>query len=243
MFRSDASRRTHQRVWRDSFVVGEYEAEVFRPYDRGEMAIAIDAAERFDREHKAKGARNGPIGHVGLEVYRALWRRVNFATGRCDPSLEGIMRDVRRSRRAVVQALKRLWHNGLVRWLRRFVYTGQRAIRGPQVQQATNAYELRQLPASMLALVPAGKRARYRPKAHPAPTPRQAAPRQRGKKSPAVRVWAAWGRMGAAIRDHLGRDNLAKLDALSARLRELDERESTQADQTSPSEIQSASSA
>ena len=233
---TNASRRTHQRVWRDSFVLGgEYEAEVFRPYSKDEMAAALEAAEKFDKAHKPKGARNGPIGHVGLEVYRELWRFANFSSGRCDPSLEALMRATRRTRRAVVEALKRLWNLGLVRWIRRFVYTGEQAIRGPQVHQATNAYELRILPAAFLQLLAAHKRARYRPRARPAPpNPAKPAPRQRGRKSPMMRVGAAWNRMGAAIRASLGAKSLQRLDALAERLRALDERESTEGHQTSP---------
>lgn len=229
------ARRTHQKVHRDSFVVGEFEGEVFRPYDRDEMALALEAAERFDRHGKPKGARNGPIGHVGLEVYRALWRRANFRSGRCDPSIEGLMRDTRRSRRAVVTALKRLWNIGLVRWIRRFVYTGERAIRGPQVSQATNAYELRMLPEAFLALLPAAKRNRYHPRPRPVARPAPStAPRKRGKQSTFYRVGAAWGRMDDAIRAALLAPMSSGLDALSARLKALDERESTQADQTMP---------
>lgn len=226
--KTSANRRTHQRVHADSFVVGGYEAEVFRPYDKDEMAMAIEAAERFDREHKMKGERNGPIGHVGLEVYRALWQFANFRDGRCDPSLTGLMKATRRSRRAVVEALKRLWNVGLVRWIRRFVYTGLVTVRCPQVEQATNAYEMRTLAAGFLRLLSAAQRARYRPKCRPAP-----APRERGKKSPMQRVGSAWGRMGAAIRDHLGAAALRKLEAAGALMERL-ERESTQADQTSP---------
>lgn len=234
MSEKDPSRRTHQRVWRDSFVLGgDYEAEVFRPYDRDEMAVCLEAAERFDRRNKRKGDRNGPIGHVGLEVYRALWRRANFRSGRCDPSIERIMQDTGRSRRAVVWALKRLWNVGLVRWLRRFVYTGERGIRGPQVQQATNAYELRMLSEPFLSLLSPGKRARYRPKARPWTAP-QPAPRKRGKQSPMLRIGAAWGRMGEAIREQLGAIALVRLQAAARALEALDQRESTKAVQTLP---------
>lgn len=226
----NAAHRTHQKVWRDSFVAGEYESEVFRPYDRDEMAISLEAAERYDRDLKMKGERNGPIGHVGLEVYRALWRRVNFRSGRCDPSIDGLMKATGRSRRAVVAALKRLWNCGLIRWIRRFVYTGGRGIRGPQVAQATNAYELRYLPASMLARLPPAKRARYRPRMRPA-TP----PRPKGKKSTFERLGAAWGRMDETIRAHLTRQWLTRKSVRDSWVVEVvEERESTQTDQTMP---------
>lgn len=237
---NNANRRTFQQVHRDSFVLGAVEAEVFRPYTQDEMALSLEAAERFERHAKVKGRRNGPLGHVGLEVYRALWRHANFRSGRCDPSIEGLMSDTRRSRRAVVAALKRLWNCGLVRWIRRFVYTGERATRGPQVQQATNAYELRTLPEALLGLLPAAKRNRYRPQVRPAPAP-SAAPRQRGSKPPMFRVSAAWERMGQRISRALTAPRQPGLDALAERLKALDDRESTEGNQNPPSEIFSSS--
>jgi len=237
---NNANRRTFQQVHRDSFVLGAVEGEVFRPYTRDEMALSLEAAERFERHAKAKGARNGPLGHVGLEVYRALWRHANFQSGRCDPSIAGLMLATRRSRRAVVAALKRLWSCGLVRWIRRLVYTGERATRGPQVQQATNAYELRTLPDALLSLLPAGKRNRYRPQVRPAPAPSTAA-RQRGNKPPMFRVSAAWERMGSRIKTALLAQRSQGLDALAERLKALDERESPEAYQNPPPEILSSS--
>lgn len=117
------------------------------------MRLALRAAERYDRHHKPKGARNGPLGHVGLEVYRALWAAIRFRDGCLCPSIEWIMKTCRRSRCAVVGALKRLKAKGFVAWRRRLEYTGgPRGVRGPQVKQATNAYGLG-VPGAALQLV------------------------------------------------------------------------------------------
>lgn len=137
-----AARRTLQKVRRDSKPVGSIEGDLWRPTDKRSMRLALRAAERYDRAHKIKGRRNGPLGHVGLEVYRALWSRIRFTDGCLCPSLEWIMQATRRSKAAVVGALKRLKALGFVAWRRRLEYTGGRGVRGPQVQQATNAYAL-----------------------------------------------------------------------------------------------------
>ena len=66
---------------------------------------------------------------------------MDFRTGRLEPSLDWIMGKLRRSRAAVVTALKALRTHGFLDWLRRYEPTGNEG-RGPQVQQASNAYRL-----------------------------------------------------------------------------------------------------
>jgi hypothetical protein len=153
MNKTNVARRTFQKVWRDSRPVGSFEAHLWRPTDSRQMRQALRAAERFDRAHKAKGRRNGPLGHVGLEVYRALWARVRFSDGCLCPSIEWIMRICRRSKGAVVGALKRLKAAGFLTWIRRLeAVDGPPGVRGPQVRQATNAYALG-LPGAALKLL------------------------------------------------------------------------------------------
>jgi hypothetical protein len=150
-----ADRRTFQAVRRDSKPVGRCEADIWKPTDKRQARQALKAAERFEVKHKPKGRRNGPLGHVGLEVYRVLWSRIRYADGCLCPSIEWIMKACARSRGAVVAALQRLKAAGFLKWVRRFEYTGgPRGVRGPQVRQATNAYALG-LPGAALALLPA----------------------------------------------------------------------------------------
>lgn len=147
------SRRTFQPVRHSSAPVGTREAEIWRPMTKLQMGQALKAAARFDVLHKAKGERNGPLGHVGLEVYRALWSRVRFSDGRLDPSIMWLMKACGRSRSAIVSALRRLRSCGFLKWIRRLTYTGgPPGERGPQVQQATNAYAL-DLPADAGRLI------------------------------------------------------------------------------------------
>lgn len=136
------ARRTFQEVHRDSKPIGSVEAELWKPTNDKTREDALEAARLYELAHKAKGRRNGPIGHVGLEIYKALWSVVDYSTGRLEPSLDWLMKVTRRSRDAVVTALKRLKFCGFLRWVRRFAYTGQQGARGPQVRQVTNAYAL-----------------------------------------------------------------------------------------------------
>lgn len=142
MNQTNAARRTFQEVHRDSKLIGSVEAELWKPTNMKAAQDALEAARLFELAHKQKGRRNGPIGHVGLEILNALWSVVDYSTGRLEPSLEWLMTVTRRSRDAVVTALKRLAFCGFVKWARRFTYTGQAGARGPQVRQVTNAYAL-----------------------------------------------------------------------------------------------------
>ncbi len=87
---------------------------------------------------------------MAIELLELFANLVNFRTGRLDPSIETLMRYLRRSRDAIVRALKALRQHGFLDWLRRYIPTGNQG-RGPQVQQTSNAYRL-SLPARALRL-------------------------------------------------------------------------------------------
>jgi hypothetical protein len=57
------------------------------------------------------------------------------------------MRRLKRSKDAIVSALKALRQHGFLDWLRRYVPTGNEG-RGPQVQQTSNAYRMFLPPAA-----------------------------------------------------------------------------------------------
>lgn len=163
MNNNNMARRTFQQVHRESCVVGSFEAQLWAPTNLSEKARALDAARLYDREHKRKGRRNGPLGNIGLEVLNALWSVVDFSTGRLEPSIRWLMENAGpgRCRDAIISALKRLARCGFIKWVRRFSYVGERTPRGrpiggrnvPQVEQATNAYALL-LPSDAAALLP-----------------------------------------------------------------------------------------
>jgi hypothetical protein len=144
-------RRTFQPVRRNSYNVGEREARFWRPVDRREITARLRAAEAYNREFKKPGRPNGPLGHVGLEVLQAMYRIIDYKSGRLEPSIDYIMRQVKRSRDAVVRALKALKTHGFIEWIRRTEPTANDGA-GPQVRQISNAYRL-DLPSRARALV------------------------------------------------------------------------------------------
>ena len=109
------------------------------------MRAIVLAARRYELAGRQPGARNGPLGGVAIELLELFANLVDFRTGRLEPGIETLMRMLRRSRDAIVRALKALRSHGFLDWLRRYVPTGNEG-RGPQVQQTSNAYRL-SLPA------------------------------------------------------------------------------------------------
>lgn len=153
MAAANVARRTHQKVRRNSRLVGSVEAQIWKPTSPKQMKASLEAAERFELQNKAKGRRNGPLGYVALRIYRALWRRVRFSDGTLCPSYDWLMKACRLSRAAVAAGLRRLRAHGFLTWVRRLEYTGgPPGVRGPQVRQVTNAYALT-APATALQLV------------------------------------------------------------------------------------------
>jgi DNA-binding transcriptional MocR family regulator len=123
----------------------------WRPFDPQEKSRYMLAAERYERTTRAKGQRSGKLGSVAIEVLRELLRLVDHKTGRLDPSISTLCDRIRRSRDAVVRALANLRAAGFLDWIRRYEPTENEG-RGPQVQQASNAYRLT-LPALAMRLL------------------------------------------------------------------------------------------
>jgi hypothetical protein len=130
------------RVRRDSLPKGRCEAQVWHPVSKRQMGPAMIAAEGYDRQHKQPGRRNGPLGHVGLEVLRALYRIVCHRSGRLEPSIGFLMGKLRRSRDAIVRALKALKEHGFLDWIRRTEPIPEAEGAGPRIRQISNAYRL-----------------------------------------------------------------------------------------------------
>ena len=149
----DGSPSTTDRipVRRGSHLAGRCEAMFWRATCRQEVRRILLAARRYELAERRFGRRNGPLGHVALEVLELLSHLVSYRTGRLEPSLEYLMQKLRRSKDAIVRALQALRTHGFLDWLRRYVPTGREG-RGPQVKQTSNAYRL-SLPARAMRLL------------------------------------------------------------------------------------------
>ena len=129
-------------VRRRSHFKGRSEGRIWRPTTRKDVQAILKAAEIYNEAGlREKGERSGPLGSVALDVLRLFVNLIDFRTGRLEPSITTIMDRLGRSRDTIVRALKNLRAHGFIDWLRRYEPTGNEG-RGPQVQQASNAYRL-----------------------------------------------------------------------------------------------------
>lgn len=135
-------RRTHAPIHRHSKPAGACETAIWRKTTRQSTKEIVLAARRYEIAMKQPGKRTGPLGAVALEVLELLANLVDYRTGRLEPSLDTMMRKLRRSRDAIVRGLKALRDHGFVDWLRRFVPADNEGSKGPQVRQTSNAYRL-----------------------------------------------------------------------------------------------------
>lgn len=140
-----------QPVRRHSHLAGRCEGAFWRRTDRREVRRILLGARRYELAGRAAGRRNGPLGHIALEVLDLLANVVEYRTGRLEPAVTYLMERLRRSRDAVVRALAALRTHGFLDWLRRYSPTGHEG-RGPQVRQVSNAYRL-VMPARALRLL------------------------------------------------------------------------------------------
>ncbi len=136
------AKRCPTPVRRRSHFKGRSEGQIWRPTKRKDVQAILKAAEIYNEAglHE-KGERSGPLGSVALDVLRLFVNLIDFRTGRLEPSITTIMDRLGRSRDTIVRALKNLRAHGFIDWLRRYEATGNEG-RGPQVQQASNAYRL-----------------------------------------------------------------------------------------------------
>lgn len=135
-----AGRSSGVKVRRNSHKVG-CEVAIWRPSSRKDMRRIYIAARRYELEYKEAGRRNGPLGGIALEVMDYLTNLIDTRTGRLEPSIDYLMRKLRRSRDAIVRAMAALRRHGFIDWMRRYVPTGHEG-RGPQVRQTSNAYKI-----------------------------------------------------------------------------------------------------
>ncbi len=155
-------KRTGAHVRRNSYHAGTREHTIWRPIGDGSKRGArrfigayLRAAEKYDFDNKEPGRVNGPLGHIAIQVLRVMFRNADYKTGRIDPAIDTLMQWTRRSRGAVVNALRRLKEHGFLDWIRRTEPLENPDPFGPQVRQISNAYgiDIGRLPEKIRGLL------------------------------------------------------------------------------------------
>lgn len=147
--------RSGQPVWRNSYYEGQVESRIWKRIGRGTArdgkrftgallaaARRLELESRAERRSKEKGAHNGALGAIGLEVLRELCELVDFMKGTLEPAIATIAERIGRSYSATHAALRRLQRAGFLSWIRRSRPVESPVPGGPVVEQITNAYAL-----------------------------------------------------------------------------------------------------
>lgn len=197
--------RTHQPVRRGSqpFEAGE---AFFRPLKKATVVQIMRGAERLAiRSMKTRGRGRVKRRHAGeltlsdLNILQALlFRFLDWRSGRCAPTYQDLADETGHARDTISGAIRRLRKAGILEKMRRFTRLEDVEGKGPQVQQAPNAYRF-DLPVVLRALLGLG--AESRPIPDDARTAALQARLSNGEqeaeqtgKSNLESVLAAWGR-------------------------------------------------
>ena len=146
--------RTGQKVLRHS---QPYEAGdgFFRPVTKALVTKIMRGVERLAKVtlgQRKKGRRWGDVTPIDLQILEALlFKAMDWGSGKLDWTYEQIREATGRSRQTIAESLDRLEDLGVVERMRRFVRTDVEG-KGPQVQQANNAYRVA-LPPRIAALL------------------------------------------------------------------------------------------
>ncbi len=131
---------------------------MFRPIADGTLKGGLDFVDAFVRglwlyadEKKQAGKAHHLSANMIKLIERMLRRCTDFATGRCEPSIDHIMKITLFSRKTAISLLARARAAGFLSWARRTEPTGNKPGEGPVVKQTTNAYyfELSRMPVEM----------------------------------------------------------------------------------------------
>ncbi len=128
-------------VWKDSTTKDVR----YKPLPKKKAVRLYHEARRFERQTRRPGKQDGALGRNGLAVLHAmLFDCLNYASGRLDPSYEGLARLACISYRSAARGLQKLRAAGVLNWVRRCTPTLQdgRFV----LEQETNAYAV--LPAT-----------------------------------------------------------------------------------------------
>lgn len=147
-------RRTGSPVRRNSWAPGRAGQRVALTWTR--RARILWAFRKWERRQQRRpGAKIRACGYVAERVYELLLNEAVRRKGALEHlALERIAQIVGHSKSAVVAAIARLKAFGWLDWVRTFRDTGQRGLRGPQVEQGINAYWICVPPSQASAVDP-----------------------------------------------------------------------------------------
>jgi hypothetical protein len=144
--------RTGIKVRRNSVDINDERARRYvLPFHEEEVAAYLQAAERYNLDHKEEGKYVGPFRGRGMDVLRWLLREAKSGKGICSPSHAQIAVALKIGLRSVRRIMKALYLAGFLEWQRRSVEIDADD-GGSRREQTSNLYRFN-LPAELAGLV------------------------------------------------------------------------------------------
>lgn len=146
-------RRTKQKVRRNSQAAGREQWGHFSKDQGRRLIIALEMHQERQRKHGERtGARRGRddiggISHGAIKLAKLLVAIAVKYRGKLEPSIEFMATKLNVPGKTIHAWKAQLKRHGFLDWRRRWVETGKQGVRGPQVEQTSNAYWL-SLPAA-----------------------------------------------------------------------------------------------
>lgn len=150
--REPLHRRTYQPVRRGSRPATRQD---WKPLSKAEARRRLLALELYQEGLRQPGQRwgaKGTISHGAIGLYKLLLNMAAKFGGRLEPSAAWLAKQRNVPVRMIHVWKAQLREHGFLDWIRRYVETGRDGLRGPQVEQTTNAYWT-SLPKAAAALI------------------------------------------------------------------------------------------
>lgn len=159
-----AHRRTHQPVRRNSQAAGREKWPHFSKAMGRRIILALKIHQEKLRRHgqrtgaAPKGGDAGGISHGAVRLAEFLVNIASAGAGRLEPSVEYLAHKMNVPAKTIHVWKGQLRRHGFLEWRRRWVETGRQGVRGPQVEQTSNAYWLKAPVAAMQAAEKAARK-------------------------------------------------------------------------------------
>lgn len=140
--REPEHRRTYQRVRRESRWAGQERWKPISVAHGKDMVLALQVYREKLRQPGQRWGAPGTISAGAVDLYRLMVNMAVRGAGRLEPSVGWLAEKLNVPAKVIHSWKDQLRDHGFLSWQRRYVESGLKGSRGPQVKQISNAYLL-----------------------------------------------------------------------------------------------------
>lgn len=202
-------RTTGQPVHRGSYDANDKRAQIARPINALFAKAWMVTMRKWARLKRRPGRAHDLTLNM-IEIAQAIFSAMHYASGRCEITLDEIMKRADLSRATIVKGLRRLNDFGFIDWVRRTEPTGNKPGEGPMVKQAPNAYFFE------VSRLPTEARLEFRQFMKKAGAPVREHPERKGSGLVPTRTQRLIGGITRIVQGKTRSDRLASPDTMAA---------------------------